>query len=925
MKLAIHKSGKTPLHLAAANYSDANTRLLLESKASIDVQDENGQTPLHLAAAKDPDATTRLLSFVDVWHAQRAGENADMVTPRSREMYKFRFIAVSKQHCVVDCQTSGYATCSNNGQRQWTNSSSPGSSKYSDANTRLLLESKASIDVQDVNGQTPLHLAAAKDRDATTRLLLESKALFDVQDNVQKNAYVAIRVSTEFIFLSEWTTPLHLAAAKDRDATTRLLLESNVSFDVQDNSGQTPLHLAAANDSYANTRLLLESKASIDVQDENGQTPLHLAAAKDRDATTRVLEESTASVDVQDNYGRTPLDVAHDRRVKSMIKSAKKKAEFSVLMQEPGIKRNRSKLNVCGFGGVGKTTLMNALQRGFLEAYFTRRSEERAPPPDKTTHIPTPGIDVNIVKIPKLLLTWPRFIKSRISDDHKSDRRPVVIFVASGADMVEKRRGNHAIKVVEEIRTRTKEMFGKYLNIVDETFLLNCHDSRHKDMDRLRICLSDYKREEQIPKLCAKIADSKNKWQINEKFPIWYWPAYVEQVKKIDPLVEEDFLRTATSYLDNIGELLFIKNPNGDDMIVLNIQWLCSRVFGPMLATEIFRQYSKKLRKNKKFYSRSDIDEVFSEFADTGLLLNLLKIFELVFEAGKNHSVSDRDMLYIAPALLVENMPESQWRMDPSKQIYFGRRIQCRDETDSFSPGLFPRLQARLYNHFRDLGQTPSGIWKNGIKVCHVVECLVYMTRGWRAIHICVRAQNEEHIGDCHNLLEMVSEQINDVLEICCPGSDIENRVLSGRSLKLHRDPEKTQFYQMQKIVDAEMKVVNVYDEECGEEEATTDLLCAGYDTTLLRISGYECDVKWMMQDTLKKFTTIMDVKRDVTADYRVMADLMGIPHIEVQGLEGQSKTKEILSKWSEEWESEGKKEDRQLRATKYIRVLSAI
>ncbi|XP_070550513.1 uncharacterized protein [Ptychodera flava] len=152
------------------------------------------------------------------------------------------------------------------------------------------------------------------------------------------------------------------------------------------------------------------------------------------------------------------------------------------------------------------------------------------------------------------LLTWPRFIKSRISDDHKSDRRPIVIFVASGADMVEKRRGNHAIKVVEEIRTSTKEIFGEYLNIVDETFLLNCHDSRHKDMDRLRICLSDCKREEQIPKLCAKIADIKNKWQINEKFPIWYWPAYVEQVKQIDPLVEEDFLKTATSYLDNIGE-----------------------------------------------------------------------------------------------------------------------------------------------------------------------------------------------------------------------------------------------------------------------------------------------------------------------------------------------------------------------------------
>ncbi|XP_070546118.1 death-associated protein kinase 1-like [Ptychodera flava] len=377
---------------------------------------------------------------------------------------------------------------------------------------------------------------------------------------------------------------------------------------------------------------------------------------------------------------------------------------------------------------------------------------------------------------------------------------------------------------------------------------------------------------------------------------ILYWHAYVEQVKTIDPLVEEDFLRTATSYLDNIGELLFVKVPSGDDIIVLNIQWLCSRVFGPMLATDIFIQYNKKLRKNQKFYSRSDINEVFNDFADTELLLNLLKIFELVFEVDRSPPVPDGDVQFIAPALLVENMPESQWRMDPSKQIYFGRRIQCRDETDSFSPGFFPRLQTRLYNHFRDLGQTPSEIWKNGIKVCHVVECLVYMIRGWRAIYICVRAKDEMNIRDCQKLLELV---------ICCPGSDIESHVLSAHSLRTHIDAEKVKFYPMQTILEAEMKGVNVYDEERGDEEATTDLLCAGYDTTLLRSHGYKCDVKWMMNDTLKEFSIIMDVKRDMAGDYRVMADLMGFAHTEVQGWEGKSMsmTKHILSEWSKRWE----------------------
>ncbi|XP_070546117.1 death-associated protein kinase 1-like [Ptychodera flava] len=376
-----------------------------------------------------------------------------------------------------------------------------------------------------ITKSTALHLASEQGHVDVAQMLIKCGADVNAKDK-------------------DGLTPVHHAAIHGYEATVRLLLKCKSVIDAQTKEGYTPLHLAAMTGREKTTKLLLEYKASVDLMNYIGQTPLHWAATSGRDVTTKLLLEYNASFEVQDKYGKTPLDVANGRRVKSLLKAAKKKAEFSVLMREPGVTRNSSKLSVCGYGGVGKTTLVNALQRGVLKAYCTRRSEEKAPSKDKATHIPTPGIDVNIVNIPKVghyiiwdyagqpeyyvthnmflrvdetvfinvfkimdvmdgfdgtltekLLTWPRFIKSRRSDDLSTENKPMVILLASGADLVDESRRDRAIKIIEDIRTKIQEMFGAYLNIVDETYLINCHDSRHTDIKdtRLRKCLSNAK------------------------------------------------------------------------------------------------------------------------------------------------------------------------------------------------------------------------------------------------------------------------------------------------------------------------------------------------------------------------------------------------------------------------------------------------
>ena len=58
-----------------------------------------------------------------------------------------------------------------------------------------------------------------------------------------------------------------------------------------------------------------------------------------------------------------------------------------------------------------------------------------------------------------------------------------------------------------------------------------------------------------IPTLCEKIQTMKGSWG-REDYPVLTWSEYYQTVKEnIDPLVKEDTLKVATSYLHDMGEV----------------------------------------------------------------------------------------------------------------------------------------------------------------------------------------------------------------------------------------------------------------------------------------------------------------------------------------------------------------------------------
>lgn len=122
-------------------------------------------------------------------------------------------------------------------------------------------------------GEAPLHQAVNVGEEVVTALL-DSGACIDIRQHGDLQA--------------DGETPLHLAANKDRTAMVKFLLKRKATADLPSFTvtstqyGKTALHLAVEGGYEATVRLLLRSGACIDLKDkvrfkQNGMTPLDCA------------------------------------------------------------------------------------------------------------------------------------------------------------------------------------------------------------------------------------------------------------------------------------------------------------------------------------------------------------------------------------------------------------------------------------------------------------------------------------------------------------------------------------------------------------------------------------------------------------------------------------------------------------------------
>ncbi len=163
----------------------------------------------------------------------------------------------------------------------------------------VLTSNPLSLNVQNRDGQTPLHDAIICDNYSFAQYLLQHKCDISLKNK-------------------DGNTPIHLVARDDNVRMCKLLMKyAQVDLTVTNKMGKTPLHLACANEK-TNVAAILVNKMTIEqmnLSDIQGRTPLHECAENINGILARYLIRHGADENAKDIRENTILHLATEKGI----------------------------------------------------------------------------------------------------------------------------------------------------------------------------------------------------------------------------------------------------------------------------------------------------------------------------------------------------------------------------------------------------------------------------------------------------------------------------------------------------------------------------------------------------------------------------------------------------------------------------------
>ena len=145
--------------------------------------------------------------------------------------------------------------------------------------------------IQNKDGETPLHIACRYKMTDAIKLLLQASA----DPNIKNE---------------NGDAPLHIACMYEFTDAIKMLLQAGANPNIKNLEGETPLYWACINKMTEGVKLLLQAGADPNIKDKYGESPLHKACMYKFTEGVKLLLQAGVDPDIKSNAGITPLYLA---------------------------------------------------------------------------------------------------------------------------------------------------------------------------------------------------------------------------------------------------------------------------------------------------------------------------------------------------------------------------------------------------------------------------------------------------------------------------------------------------------------------------------------------------------------------------------------------------------------------------------------
>lgn len=258
---------------------------------------------------------------------------------------------------------------------------------------------------------------------------------------------------------------------------------------------------------------------------------------------------------------------------------------------------------------------------------------------------------------------------------------------------------------------------------------------------------------------------------------------------------------------------MYLEHGALSNFVFIDPGWLCQEVLGKALAPENFPA-AKIASVGSAKISEEILRAKFMEHIDED---NIHVIVELLQHFDLCHRLKGGN-IFEFPALIETALDPSMWKPELNFTKYCGRHLVCTEETDSFPPGFFSRLQVSVST--ASVNERVHHFKGSFIVDALSYQCLVHVNSFSTSISLTGRSE-KEYVQDAVQLLDVVQSHIGGLIRNVCPTLFLKLMIPSSVDLKNHVEPH---YYSIHEILTggSDMKMVS------GTKETVTDLLYMG-------------------------------------------------------------------------------------------------